>query len=101
MTRGTSGRDDRPDRDGETSSPTSRPGPGMSASSGYTYLSYMLGGMLFYGGVGWLIGRWTHIPVLFPIGMLIGLALAVALIIFRVTRSGHQDPPGRRPPTDL
>jgi ATP synthase protein I len=57
------------------------------ASVGWTYLSYLLGGMLLYGGIGWLIGRWTHLPVLFPIGMLTGLALAVALIIFRVTRS--------------
>jgi len=65
------------------------------ASVGWTYLSYMLGGMLLYGGIGWLIGRWTHLPVLFPIGMLTGLALAVSLIIFRVTRSGRQDPQRR------
>lgn len=58
-----------------------------SAGSGYTYLSYMLGGMLLYGGIGWLIGRWTHLPFLFPVGMIVGLGLAVALIIFRVTRS--------------
>ena len=57
-------------------------------SSGYTYLSYMLGGMILYGGIGWLIGRWSHLPVLFPVGMIVGLALSVALIIFRVTRSG-------------
>lgn len=57
-------------------------------SSGYTYLSYMLGGMILYGGIGWLIGRWTHLAVLFPVGMITGLALSVALIIFRVTRSG-------------
>jgi len=54
----------------------------------------MIGGMVLYGGIGWLIGRWTHLPVLFPIGMLTGLALAVSLIIFRVTRSGPQDPQG-------
>jgi ATP synthase protein I len=92
MTRGPADRDDRPDRDGKPSRRASGPGPGVSSSSGYTYLSYMIGGMLLYGALGWLIGRWTHLPVLFPIGMLTGLALAVALIIFRVTRSGHQDP---------
>lgn len=70
------------------------PGPGgpsggqrPSASVGYTYLSYLIGGMLLYGGIGWLIGHWTHLAVLFPVGMLLGLGLAVALIIFRVTRS--------------
>jgi ATP synthase protein I len=55
-------------------------------STGYTYLSYLIGGMLLYGGIGWLIGRWTGLPVLFPVGMIVGLALSVALIIFRVTR---------------
>jgi F0F1-type ATP synthase assembly protein I len=59
----------------------------LSAASGYTYLSYLIGGMVLYGGIGWLVGRWTHLPVLFPVGMLVGLALGVALIIFRVTRS--------------
>jgi hypothetical protein len=43
--------------------------------------------MILYGGIGWLVGQWTHIPVLFPVGMIVGLALAITLIIFRVTRS--------------
>jgi hypothetical protein len=42
---------------------------------------------VLYGGIGWLVGRWTRLPVLFPVGMIVGLALAVALIIFRVTRA--------------
>ena len=71
----------RPDGD-QGDRPQTRP-----QSDGWTYLSYMLGGMILYGGIGWLIGHWTNLPVLFPIGMLAGLALSVALIIFRVTRS--------------
>jgi hypothetical protein len=47
----------------------------------------MIGGMALYGFLGWLIGRWTGLPVLFPIGMLFGLASAIALVIFRVTKS--------------
>jgi ATP synthase protein I len=54
---------------------------------GWAILSYMIGGMALYGFVGWLAARWTGWPVLFPIGMLFGLASAIALIIFRVTRS--------------
>jgi F0F1-type ATP synthase assembly protein I len=57
------------------------------ASMGYTYLSYLIGGMLLYGGIGWLVGRWTDLPVLFPVGMIVGLALSIVMIIFRVTRS--------------
>ena len=57
------------------------------ASEGWAYLSYLIGGMALYGLVGWLIGRWTGLPWLFGVGMVLGLASAVALIIFRVTRS--------------
>ena len=56
-------------------------------SEGWAMLSYMIGGMALYGFVGWLVARWTGWPVLFPIGMLFGLASSIALIIFRVTRS--------------
>jgi ATP synthase protein I len=61
--------------------------PGMpKASAGWAVSSYLIGGMIFYGGAGWLIGRWTGIAVLFPVGMLIGLGLAIALVIFRYAR---------------
>jgi ATP synthase protein I len=65
------------------------PGPQREASEsdGWRILSYMLGGMILYGGIGWLVGRWTGLPFLFPVGMLGGLAGSVALVIFRVTRS--------------
>jgi ATP synthase protein I len=94
MSEGPAGRGDGVEGDGTAPRGREGPGPGLNASSGYTYLSYLIGGMVIYGGIGWLIGRWTQLPVLFPIGMLTGLALAVALIIFRVTRSGPQDPQG-------
>jgi len=64
-----------------------RPGGGPPEASGWSVFSYMIGGMVLYGAIGWLIGRWTHIPLLFPIGMLTGLGLAIALIIYRFTRS--------------
>ena len=54
---------------------------------GWAILSYMIGGMALYGFLGWLAARWTGWPVLFPVGMLVGLACAIALVIFRVTRS--------------
>lgn len=62
--------------------------PGMPRESdGWRILSYMLGGMILYGGVGWLIGHWTGVSVLFPIGMILGIGLSIVLIIFRETRS--------------
>ena len=92
MSRKPAGRGDGPEGDGTSPAAGKRPGQELRASSGYTYLSYLIGGMVLYGGIGWLIGRWTHLPVLFPVGMLTGLALSVSLIIFRVTRSGPQGP---------
>jgi ATP synthase protein I len=57
------------------------------AGEGWVVFSYLIGGMAFYGVAGWLVGQWTGLPVLFPVGMLFGLASALALIIFRLTRS--------------
>ncbi len=42
--------------------------------------------MLAYGGIGWLIGHFTHISLLFPIGMLVGLAISVGWIIYQYGR---------------
>jgi hypothetical protein len=45
--------------------------------------------MIFYGAVGWALGRWVvHSALLFPLGMVVGLALAITLIILRFGRSG-------------
>jgi ATP synthase protein I len=56
---------------------------------GWAIFSYMLSGMIFYGGVGWALGRWVvHSSLLFPLGMVVGLALAIVLVIFRYGRSG-------------
>jgi len=75
------------------------PGPGRKAGprepgppapregTGWAIVSYLIGGMVLYGGIGWLIGRWTHIAILFPVGLLLGIGLALALVVFRFTRT--------------
>ena len=50
---------------------------------GWTVFSYLLAGMAAYGAIGWLIGRAVHVPVLFPVGMLVGLAISIGFIIYR------------------
>ncbi len=47
----------------------------------------MIAGMVIYGGIGWLIGHWTGISVLFPLGMLFGIVLSLLMIIFKFSRS--------------
>jgi ATP synthase protein I len=61
--------------------------PAAREQDGWRILSYLLGGMILYGGIGWLVGHWTGITILFPLGMILGIGLSIALIIFRVTRS--------------
>ena len=70
----------------------------LSKGTGYTVLSYLIAGMLAYGGIGWLIGHFTNIALLFPAGMLVGLAISVGWIIYRYGRPhklGNQSPEGR------
>ncbi len=62
-----------------------RRGP-VEDNAGWAVFSYLISGMVFYGLVGWLVGRATHIGILFPLGMIVGLILAIVLIIFRYGR---------------
>jgi ATP synthase protein I len=52
-------------------------------NEGWAVFSYLIAGMIFYGGLGWLIGRWTQLSFLFPMGMLTGLVLGIVLILYR------------------
>jgi ATP synthase protein I len=72
---------------------TLKPGPGRKhepvqprEGTGWAIVSYLIGGMVLYGGIGWLVARWTHIDILFPIGILLGIGLSLALVVFRFTR---------------
>jgi ATP synthase protein I len=72
---------------------TAKPGPGSKnepvvprEGTGWSIVSYLVGGMLLYGGIGWLIGRWTHIEALTGVGIVLGIGLSLALVIFRFTR---------------
>ncbi|GAA4100589.1 hypothetical protein GCM10022214_77460 [Actinomadura miaoliensis] len=48
--------------------------------------SYLLSGMAVYGGLGWLLDRWLGTSALLPIGVLVGLALALYLVYHRYGR---------------
>jgi ATP synthase protein I len=61
-------------------------GRGQQENAGWTLFGYLISGMVVYGGIGWLVGRWTHVSLLFPLGMLVGLVLAIVLIIYKYGR---------------
>jgi ATP synthase protein I len=50
---------------------------------GWSVFSYLIAGMVVYGGIGWLVGRAVHVAVLFPVGMLVGLGISIGYIIYR------------------
>ena len=58
----------------------------LNKGTGWTVFSYLISGMAAYGGIGWVIGHFTHISLLFPIGMLIGLAISIGWIIYQYGR---------------
>ncbi len=59
---------------------------GESHNAGWSIFGYLISGMVFYGGLGWLIGHWTHIALLFPLGMLVGLGVGVFAVIYKYGR---------------
>jgi ATP synthase protein I len=67
---------------------------------GWTVVSYLLAGMAAYGGIGWLIGRAVHVPLLFPIGMLVGLGISLGYIIHRFGRQQAVERPRKEIPGD-
>ena len=55
----------------------------LGLNIGWTVFSYLLSGMAAYGLIGWLIGRAVHVSMLFPAGMLAGIAISLGFVIWR------------------
>jgi F0F1-type ATP synthase assembly protein I len=62
---------------------------------GWTVSGYLISGMAAYGIIGWLIGRAVHVSLLFPVGMLVGLAISIGFIIYRYGVQAARAQPGR------
>lgn len=54
-----------------------------SQDVGMRILSYMLAGLLFYGGLGWLGDRFLGTSFLLPLGCVVGLGLTLLGIVKR------------------
>lgn len=57
-------------------------------------LSYLFGGIIVYGGLGWVGAHFLHAGVLLPIGIVFGVGLGVYLIV------RHYGSPGEQAATD-
>ncbi len=59
----------------------------LGLSTGWAVFSYLIAGMAAYGAIGWLIAKATHVTILFPVGMLVGLGISLAYVIYRYGRA--------------
>ena len=50
---------------------------------GMVVLSYVLAGIVLYGGLGWLGDRYFDTSWLLPLGLILGMALSIYMVIKR------------------
>lgn len=62
------------------------PRRGGHTDDGMVVLSYILAGLIFYGGLGWLGDYYFKTVWLLPLGLIIGLVGSIYLIIKRYGR---------------
>ena len=75
--------------------PTEPPRQGSGAETGWAVIGTMISGMAVWGGAGWLLDRWLDTRVFAPVGILLGISIAIYVV---VVRYGGADPKlGRRP----
>ena len=74
-----------------------RPRPASPARAGQwcrdrldAVIGTMISGMAVWGGVGWLLDHWLDTRVFFPVGIILGMAVAIYLV---VARYGAAPPP--------
>ncbi|WOP17919.1 hypothetical protein [Raineyella sp. LH-20] len=68
------------------------PGEPVGMETGLRILSYLASGLILYGGLGWLGDKFLGTAFLLPIGLIIGLVLAMFVIIRR-----YNPDPGDKP----
>lgn len=50
-------------------------------------LSYLIAGVVCYGGIGWLLDRWLDTKFLMPIGLVLGAGLGIYIVIRRLAHT--------------
>jgi ATP synthase protein I len=59
-------------------------------STMWTIVGHMASAMAVYGGLGYLLGRWTGHPILLLFGVLFGVALSLWYTIHVLSRTPHE-----------
>lgn len=62
-------------------------GEQSGTDTGLRVFSILISGVVFYGGLGWLLDRWLQTSWLLPLGIIVGMAAGIYLVIARYGRS--------------
>lgn len=71
-----------------------RSGPSPASQGmgeGWAAVSTLIGGFVFWGGVGWLLDHWWGTDFLTPIGVVLGMALGIYAVVMRYGRAPLPD----------
>lgn len=52
----------------------------------WTFVGHMVAALAIYGGLGYLLGRWTGHPILLLVGVLFGMVLSLGYTIYIATK---------------
>jgi F0F1-type ATP synthase assembly protein I len=88
--------EDSPARGDSRPRPTSPARQGSGAETGYAVIGTLISGMAVWGGAGWLLDQWWDIRMFFPVGVILGMTVAIYLV---VARYGAAPPPSGEPGT--
>jgi F0F1-type ATP synthase assembly protein I len=70
---------------------TSANGGAAGLETGLSVASYPIGGVVAYGLIGWLVGKAIHAGWPTPAGMILGLMIGTAYVIYRYgTKTGTE-----------
>lgn len=86
-----------PTRGDTRSRPVEPSGGASGAETGWAVTGTLMSGMFFWGGAGWLLDRWLDVRFLAPVGIILGMAMAVYLVVVRYGTVSSTD--GERPST--
>ncbi len=67
---------------------------GSGADTGWSIIGTMISGMAVWGGAGWLLDRWLDTRAFLPVGIILGMAAAIYIV---VKRYGAVPPPSGGP----
>ena len=58
-----------------------------SDGDAWTIISYLLGGPIVWGGIGWALDAWLGTGFFLPVGLLMGMAAALYIVWVRYGKS--------------